>query len=204
MIAFPQLGGLDSGGARSDLEYVDMYINQAKMNGAEIIIKDYDIEYEKFERFLLLNANSFYNHLEPSLEINQYRLPEPTGFGEEFDEGWMGFVNEFYQRNFRNALGCIRALVQDAMKIASEKKGLNIKNIDKPNVNNLTAKLINEGLLDGRFQEWAKAFTAFANLGGHSKIEPTNEELSNPIIRKRVVLTIFLGIQLIEEIEKVL
>lgn len=204
LVIFPELGGLDSGGAYTDLSFADELVDSVRRKGGIVIVKDYDVEYEKLEKFLLLSAYSFQDHLNIPLEIDQFGLPSFKKFGASFDSEWAKFRKKFYDRKIRDALGDIRPLVQDALKLTCNKKGIDLSGDVKLNPNTLIDLLIKERSLDGRFKAWASAFTGFSNIGSHSKIEPTDEELDDPVIRKRVVMTILLGVHLIEELETIM
>ena len=197
-VVFPELGGLDSGGAHFNLDYVERLIRAAKRYG-KVVEENFYIEYTKLKLFLLVNQTRFYSYHD--VEIDQYQLPIVPGvFGRAFDKAFERFTEKFYQQNFIEALGDIRALVQDALTISCEKKGVNIKDVKDPDPNNLVGRLIKAGCLDGRFQTWTGAFTAFANIGGHSRVF-TQDELDNITFRRRIVLTILLGVHLITELD---
>lgn len=204
LVAFPWLGALDSGGARNDLDFVDRAIKGVEDRGGIVKIDHYDIEYDRFENFISIFGASITNNLTPGLEVNQLRLPWFSAFGEEFENEWIEFSKKFLARNLRDALGEIRPLVQDAMMIACNKKSLKLPESGKLNPNTLVGVLIDKKVLDGKFKEWTSAFTAFSNVGGHSRVLPSDKELADPVFRTRVVLVIMLGIQLIEELENFL
>lgn len=204
LVAFPWLGALDSGGAHADLEFADDRITAVTNRGGIVQISSYDIEYAQMENFLSLHAIAITNHLNPELEVNQMRLPYFTAFGEDFEKEWVKFLNKFYNRDIRDAFGDIRQIVQDSMMITCVKKRITPPDESRRNPNTLVGALIASGVLDGRFTEWTSAFTAFSNVGGHSRVEPTDSELDDPVLRKRIVLVIMIGIQLIEELNKIL
>jgi hypothetical protein len=202
IVSFPWLGALDSGGAYSDLQFTDNKIKSVTDHGGTVKTFHYDIEYDKFENFFCLNSINIVNNLTPELEINQLKLPSFKAFGNDFKKEWDKFVRKFYQRNLRDAYGDIRRIVQDAMMITCVKKGIDFPEESNRNPNTLVGVLIQNHVLEGKFQEWTKAFTAFSNNGGHSIIEPTERDLEDLILRKRIVLVIMLGIQLMEELQK--
>ena len=204
LVAFPWLGALDSGGAHLDLDFADRAIKGVEDRGGIVKIDHYDIEYDKFENFISIFGVSITNHLTPELEVNQLRLPWFSAFGEEFENEWREFAKKFLERNFRDALGDIRSVVQDAMMITCTQKSWELPESAKRNPNSLVGVLIDKKVLDGKFREWTSAFTAFSNVGGHSRVRPSDEELDDPVVRTRVALVIMLGIQLIEELEKFL
>ncbi len=200
LAAFPWLGALDSGSYHY-VRFADMQIENVRNRGGKVTIKNYDVEYDDLQLYLVRHSISFQDYLEPELEIDQIRLPSFDAFGIEFEEEWNDFLRKFYKRDLRNSLGDIRPLVQDALRIACEQIDLKISDIDDPDPNKLIGQLIGHKIVDGRFQEWTRTFTAFSNIGSHSKTMPTNEELEDKIIRKRIVLTILLGVHLIQEVE---
>lgn len=203
-VAFPSLGALDSGGAYGDLKFAESVIEAAEKRGAVIKRKEYDIDYDALENFLLLYSYNFSDTQEIEIEVNQFRLPTFSEFGPLFSHEWRAFGNKFLERDYRGALGDIRPLVQDALKIACSKFGIDLTDGKNQNPNSLAGKLISSKILDGRLKEWFSAFTAYANIGSHSKIEPSIEDMNEFVIRKRIVLTILLGIHLVEEIKHVL
>jgi hypothetical protein len=203
-IAFPWLGGPDSGGASRDLEFTDECIKRVKDRKGIVIISELDIEYAKFENFVSLRGSSIADHMTPELELNQLRLPLFTAFGKDFQREWRKFLAKFYARDLRGALGDIRPLVQDALRITCEEKKVDISKIKDDDPNSLVGLLIGQKMMDGRFQAWTGTFTAFANIGNHSKVTPTEAEFDDIVFRKRVVMAIMLGIQLIEELQKIL
>lgn len=204
MIAFPRLGALDSGGAYGDLQFADNCIRRVKDRRGIVTISELDIEYAEFENFVSLRRRSITDHMTPELELNQLRLPQFTAFGKDFQREWRIFLARFYARDLRGALGDIRPLVQDALRITCEEKKVDISSIKDYNPNNLVGLLIKQKIIDGRFEAWTGTFTAFANIGNHSKVMPTEEEFDDIVFRKRVVMVIMLGIQLIEELQKIL
>ena len=204
LVAFPLLGALDSGGAHSDLDYADRAIKGVEDRGGIVKIDHYDIEYDRFENFISIFGVSIMNHLTPELEVNQLRLPWFSAFGEEFENEWIEFSRKFLERNLRDALGEIRSLVQDAMMITCNQKSWELPESCKRTPNTMVGVLIEKKVLDGKFKEWTSAFTAFSNVGAHSRVLPADEELADPVFRSRVVLVIMMGIQLIEELENFL
>ena len=204
LVAFPWLGALDSGGAHSDLVFADQAIKRVENRGGIVKTEHYDFEYDKFENFLSLQGVSISNHLTPPLEVSQLRLPYFKSFGKDFENEWREFAKKFLERNLRDALGDIRSLVQDAMTFTctSNKWALPIES--KRNPNTLAGVLIANNALDGKLKDWASTFTAFSNVGGHSRVNPSDAELDDSVFRTRIVLTIMLGIQLIMELEKFL
>jgi hypothetical protein len=204
LVAFPVLGALGSGGAFNDYSFAEQRIKFVKDRGGIVEIKNYDIEYEKLEKFLLFHTISMQNHLVTEIEINQFDIPNFTKFGDVFEREWCVFKKKFYDRNYRGALGDIRPLVQDALKYACIDKEVEFGKEDERKPGLFMGKLIGKKLMDGKFQNWVDSFTAFSNIGNHSKIEPTDEDLADLVVRKRVVLTIMNGIHLIAEVEKML
>lgn len=204
IVAFPYLGSLDSNGSYSCLKFADDNINYAVERGGIVKTHHYDIGYGQLENFLSRHGIMLINHLTPELEVNQMRLPHFDAFGTDFENEWKKFLKKFYKRNHRDALGDIRQIVQDAMTIICKKKAIPLPEESNRNPNTLVGKLIENNVLEGKFQEWTKAFTAFSNVGGHSRVEPTDTELYDPVFRKRIVLVIMLGVQLIEELQKFL
>ena len=200
LAAFPWLGSIDSGSFDSIL-FTDMQIEKVRKRGGKVTIKNLDVEYSDLQLFLLMHSSSFLENLIPELEVNQFRIPSFDSFGGDFETGWTKFLDKFYRRELRDCLGDIRSLVQDAMEIACKEVGIDTSKINDPDSNKLIGLLIGKGLLDGRFQEWTRAFTSFSNIGGHSKIKPNEDELRDKTLRKRLVLTILIGIHLVEEID---
>ncbi len=201
LAAFPWLGGLDSG-SYLEVKFADMQIENVRNRGGKVTIKNYDVEYDDLQLYLVRHSISFQDYLEPEQEIDQIRLPSFDAFGIGFEKEWNDFLRKFYKRDLRDSLGDIRPLVQDALRIACEQIDLNISDIDHSNPNKLIGQLIHHKIVDGRFEEWTRTFTAFSNIGSHSKTMPTDEELEDKIIRKRIVLTILLGVHLIQEVER--
>ena len=94
-----------------------------------------------------------------------------------------------------------RALIQDAFEISCNNKNIQIDHKEKTDITSLTGKLIKEKLLDGRLQEWSDAFTSVANESSHRDF-PTDKDLQNYILKRKILLTFQLGAHLLRELEK--
>lgn len=70
------------------------------------------------------------------------------------------------------------------------------------NISNLTRFLIKEKQLDGRLLSWFDAFTSIANLASHKDF-PSKKDLKNDAMRSRLLLTFYLGMQLLNELEAI-
>lgn len=200
-IFFPNTCGIDSGGAMHTYIYFERLINLARSK-LEVEVKRFDIEYEELESFLLRKAYSFESIIRENNLQDLYRFSSPMTVLEGSEAEYEKFLRRLKAKEYPQALRDLRALVQQAEENAAKKKNIDPSKIAAPNVNKLAMLLINEKQLEGRLYPWFQAFTAIANIASHRNF-PTKEELKDHTLRKRILLTIYLGRQLLEELEAV-
>lgn len=202
---FPRLGGLDSGGAGSNLRITENLIK--KMDSAKIKRKYFDIDYYKFENYLAENSWSFKDN---ALRHNEFKQlaknlhePDESIFGKNFVNSFTKFRERLMENHISGALRDLRALVQQALEITCQKN--KIAFTEDPKIHVLVSRLIEPNpLLDEKLRHWFNAFTDVANRPAHTDDYPTEEDLTVDVIKQRVLVTINLGSQLIHELENVL
>lgn len=200
-VFFPDTCGIDSGGAMRTYKHFEKLITLARSK-LEVEVKRFDVEYEELEGYLLRNSYGFESIIrqnEPE-DLFTFSCPPTVLKGAEAEHE--KFLKRLNAKEYPQALRDLRALVQQAEENVAKKKNIDSSKITSPNVNKLAAFLVREKQLDGRLYPWFQAFTAIANLASHRNF-PTNEELKDHTLRKRILLTIYLGEQLLQELEAV-
>jgi len=198
IVFFPFNCGLDSGGSRSTYRHFKSLIEMINEK-IDVEIIRYDIQYNELEKYLLKNAIGF-----PSL-YNEYTLtplwhisgPAKVLKGSEIS--FKNFKNRLEEKKYPQALRDLRALVQQALENV-----INYFNLDGAslnNINQLSSFLINKQLLDGRLLSWFNAFTSIANIASH-KDYPTKNDMSNYVLQERIILTFYLGLHLLKELDR--
>lgn len=201
-VFFPETCGLDSGGARHTYEQFENLISLAGSK-LEVEIKRVDIEYSELEKFLLGNAESFESIIRTDRLEDLFRFSHPSMVLEGSEEQYERLLQRLDAEEYPQVLRDLRALVQQAEENVAKKKNIDISEIAAPDVNKLAALLIKEKLLDGRLYPWFQAFATIANIASHRDF-PTQEELEDWTLRRRIFLTIYLGRQLLEELEDII
>ena len=69
-------------------------------------------------------------------------------------------------------------------------------------IHKLAETLVKKGCLDNKLISWFDAVTSVANMASH-KDYPTEKDMEDCRTRKRVILTLYLGLQLLEELDNV-
>ena len=201
-IFFPYNCGLDSGGSRRAYKHFESLINRIQQK-FEVELRKYDVEYEELDRYLLRNAIGFFSRYRRYELDSLSRFWSPIKVLKGSEQGFQKFIERFDEEEYAQALRDLRALLQQAQENVAKFKNLNYSHITKPNVNKLASFLIENQIIDGRLLSWFEAFTAIANLASHKDF-PTIEDMKNYILRTRVLLTFYLGIQLLKELDVIM
>lgn len=196
-VFFPEVGGLDSGGAGHDLQTTEELIKKIKVKTER---KYFDIKYNKLEKFLSKHVIAFESRRSGELI---FRLSEPSEetLGKEFAKAYSKFEQRYENEQYPQALRDLRALVQESMEIVCEKKNIDIAEIKKRDIGNLSGILVKHKIIDGKLIEWFRAFSSVANLAAHKEF-PSEKDLSNYHLKERILMTLLLGTHLISEIER--
>ena len=196
-VFFPEVGGLDSGGAGHDLQTTEELIKKIKVKTER---KYFDIKYNKLEKFLSKHVIAFESRRSGELI---FRLGEPSEetLGKEFAKAYSKFEQRYENEQYPQALRDLRALVQESMEIVCEKKNIDIAEIKKRDIGNLSGILVKHKIIDGKLIEWFRAFSSVANLAAHKEF-PSEKDLSNYHLKERILMTLLLGTHLISEIER--
>ena len=200
-VVFPRNCGLDSGGAYRTYQHFEKLIKMIRQK-LDVEIKRYDVEYDELESFLLRNADSFFSiYREDALDF-PYRFSRPSKVLEGSEKQYEKFIEGYEEKEYAQAMRDLRALVQQAQENVAKFKNLDYSNISEPNINKLASFLIKRKQLEGRLQPWFGAFASVANIASHKDF-PSMKDMQNDIIRKRVLLTFYLGVQLITELDAI-
>jgi len=200
-VVFPDNCGLDSGGAYHSYRHFENLIQMIRRK-LEVEVRTYDVEYEELDRFLLRRAESFFSILrEDSLEM-LYRFSQPSKVLEDSEAQYEKFIERLEAKEYAQALRDLRALVQQAQENVAKLKNLDYSGISKPDVNKLASFLIKKKQLDGRLRPWFNAFASIANIASHRDF-PTKQDMQDSILRTRILLAFYLGIQLLMELDAV-
>jgi hypothetical protein len=200
-VFFPNTCGIDSGGAMQTYEHFEKLISLVKSK-LEVEVKRFDIDYEELEGFLLRNSCGLESITREISLQDIYTFSYPRTVLEGSETEYKKFLQRLSAKEYPQALRDLRALVQQAEENVAKKKNIDSSRIISPNVNKLAALLIEEKQLEGRLYPWFQAFTAIANIASHRNF-PTKEELEDYTLTKRVLLTVYLGGQLLMELEAV-
>ncbi len=201
-VFFPQLGGLDSGGASEDLRTAEKLISQISHN-LKLERKHFDISYEHLVKFLLEHTDSFERIYLSKPHRQALSRPSEEAFGKDFVEAYSKFEERFAAKAYPQALRDLRALVQHALEITCQKKRIDISTMKDLDISRLSGELIGKNIIDGKLQNWFHAFASIANLASH-KVFPTDKDLERLNLAQRIMMTFQLGAQLISELESVL
>jgi len=198
-VFFANQCGLDSGGAGHTYTVFEDVIDLARQK-LEVEIKNFDIEYDELERFLLEKRSGFESILREDNLEDLFRFSYPTKVLEGSELEYEKFLQRLNGKEYPQALRELRALVQQAEENVAKAQLVDLAKISELNVNNIAAVLVKEKLIDGRLIHWFQAFSTVANVAAHRNF-PTQENLKNFTLRRRILLTIYLGRQLLEELE---
>ncbi len=202
-IVFPDACGLDSGGAHNSYELFEKLIEKLRKK-IGVDLKRYDINYREFELFLSKKAISFDSATrEYILKPYKFSMCCPRILSDS-EQDFNKVIEKFEQENYSEALRDLRAIVQQAQMNVIEKLGLKDKKPKKANVNSLAELLKNEGQIDERIVPMFLAFSSITNVASHTTDFPSIEDMKDSIFKKRIILTIYLGLQLIEELNKII
>jgi hypothetical protein len=201
-VFFANQSGLDSGGAGGTYYVFEDMINLAKKS-LKVKITKIDVEYEQLERFLLERKSGFDSILRGDDLHDLFRFADPSNVLEECDAEYEKFQQRLNAKEYPQALRELRALVQQAEENVARMKSVDLSKIGELNVNSLAAALIKAKVIDGKLSPWFQAFSSVSNIAAHRNF-PTRTELENWTLRRRVLLTLYLGRQLLEELENAL
>lgn len=194
-VFFPEIGGLDSGGAGHDLKTTEGLIKKIKVKTER---KYFDIPYTELEKFLSKHVIAFESHRSGEL-IFRLGAPSEATLGKEFAKAYSRFEQRYENEQYPQALRDLRALVQESMEIVCQKKKIDITKIKNHDIGNLSGVLVRHKVIDGKLIEWFRAFSSVANLASHKEF-PTEKDLSNYHLKERILMTLLLGTHLISEI----
>ncbi len=194
---FPDNCGLDSGGAHNTYRHFENLITELA-NKIPVEIRRYDIDYEELNNFLLKHESGFFscqhnNVLEP---FHRFFYSISILISEEQEKQ---FIERLEKKEYPEALRNLRALVQQAQENLVIKKEIELPPSSERTITKLAGLLIRKGVIDGRLNSWFSAFASIANLASHGNY-PTKEEMEES--ESRILLTFYLGLQLIKEMEK--
>lgn len=201
-VFFANQCGIDSGGAGHTYEVFEDMIKLARKK-LEVEVRSFDVEYNEIERFLLEKGSGFESILREDNLQDLFRFAYPTKVLEGSDAEYEKFLQRLNAKEYPQVLRELRALVQQAEENVAKKKSIDLSKVSEPNVNNLAAILVKERLIDGRLIHWFQAFSTIANIAAHKNF-PTQKDLKNFTLRGRILLTIYLGRHLLEELETIL
>ena len=201
-VFFANQSGLDSGGAGGTYFAFEDMINWAKEK-LEVEITNIDVKYEELERFLLESKSGFDSILRDDNLRDLFRFADPSNVLDGCDAEYEKFQQRINAKEYPQALRELRALVQQAEENVAKMKSVDVSRIGELNVNNLAVALIKEKVIDGKLSPWFLAFSSIANIAAHRNY-PTKKDLENWTIRRRILLTLYLGRQLLEELENTL
>ena len=199
-LVFPDCSGLDSGGSHITYETYEALLSKLAEK-FDVEINNYDIQYDDFERFLLKNAFNFdcilrRNVLKPySGSISCPRVLQ------ESEAKFEKLVEKFQQENYSESLRDLRALVQQAQENIL-KTIPSYKITPKANIHGLAQDLVTNNKLDGRLLPLFTAFHTVASEASHKDF-PSEEQMMDSILIGRVVIIIYLGLQLLEELDSI-
>ncbi|MCW4010630.1 MAG: hypothetical protein NWF05_08425 [Candidatus Bathyarchaeota archaeon] len=199
-VIFPNFCGLDSGRGFSTYKKFGSLISMLKEK-LEVEIRNFDIQYEELDTFLLGHATSFNSICREHDLYNIFYYNGPIrvlkGSEKEFDK----FKERLQNKEYPQALRDLRALVQQAEENLVKLKELDYSKIKEPDVNKLASFLVEEGIIDGRLRSWFQAFTSIANIASHKNF-PSQQDLKKGVLRVKIMLTFQLGLQLLEELDE--
>jgi hypothetical protein len=200
-VVFPGNCGLDSGRGRSTYQHIEALIDMIKQKH-DVEIRNYDVVYEELDTFLLRRSTGFFSVFRDNElpMLLHHHCPSEIFMGSE--KQFEDFMKRLERKEYAQALRDLRALVQQAEENAAKLKKLDYSSISGPDVIKLASFLISKGQIDGRLHSWFFAFTSVANLASHRDF-PTKQDMADPVLRARVLLTFHLGINLIEELDKI-
>lgn len=198
-VVFPHTCGLDSGGALSSYKHFENLIEMIGQK-LDVEIKTYDVEYEELDSFLLMNSYSFFRMWRKGVLEMIHDFYEPGDVLEGSETEYDKFIERLKEKEYAQALRDLRALVQQAQENVAKLKNIDYSSISNPNINNLAHLLIKKKKLNGRLKPWFEAFSSIANIASHRDF-PTKQDMKNNVLRTRILLTFYLGLQLFKELD---
>ena len=198
-VFFPELGGLDSGGAFHDYKTVEKLLKTKKI---KIERKNFDISYKDLRKYLEEHAlRVIGSHTVEKENLKLVGLDKPQSpFGIDFADSKQKFFDMYEKEEYPQALRSLRALVQEALERTCDRYRITMEDVKKRNIGKLSEGIIQKKIVDGMLREWFNAFTVVANLASHREF-PSQSDMRNYTIFVRVELTFKLGIYLIMELE---
>jgi len=200
-VVFPDNCGLDGGGSYASYRHFERLIEMVSQK-LDVEVRKYDVKYEDLEKFLLRNATGFFSVLRESTLEPLHLFSKPLRILEESEVQFEKFMGRLAEEDYSQALRDLRALVQQAQENVAKFKNLDYSVIPEPNINKLASFLVGKKQLDGRLLPWFNAFTSIANIASHKDF-PSKKDMQNETTRSRVLLTLYLGLQLLEELNAV-
>ena len=198
-VVFPDTCGLDSGGAYSSYVHFEKLIQMIGQK-LDVEIRTYDVEYEELDSFLLMNSYSFFRMSRKGVLEMIHDFYEPRDVLEGSEVEYDKFIESLKEKEYAQALRDLRALVQQAQENVAKLKNIDYSSISNPNINKLAHLLIKKKQLNGRLKPWFEAFSSIANIASHRDF-PTKQDMKNSVLRTRILLTFYLGLQLFKELD---
>lgn len=201
-VFFPNASGIDSGGAHHTYRYFEELIALLS-NNLEVDLRKIDVPYPELESFLYKNSTDF-RSLSRDNQLEDFAgFSRPYKVLENSIDEFESFIKKLENNEYSSALRDLRALVQQSLENLIETKDIETPKLSYTNINQLASILIDKGIIENRLKAWFEAFTSYANLASHRSF-PTSEEMKNSVFRKRMMLTYYLGLQLLNEMENVM
>jgi hypothetical protein len=201
-VVFPDSCGLDSGAAFGSYRHFENLIEKLRKK-FDVEVRRYDIKYSEFELFLLKNASGFESCLRDYiLKPNTFCMCCPrvlAGSEQKFDK----LIEKFEQENYPETLRDLRALVQQAQENVLKAKMPEFQPPRKSNIYSLAEILVKKEMLDERQLPLFAAFHSIASMASHRDF-PSVEEMKKPTLMRRIIITVYSGLQLIEELDDIL
>jgi len=198
-VAFPDNCGLEGGASHRAYQHFESLIKMLEKR-LEIEIKKYDIPYEELDTFLLEKSTGFHSIFRDSEIGSLLHDYGPSRALEKSEEEFEKFKESIRKKEYARALRDLRALIQQAEENVAKLRKLDLSAVKDPDINKIAAFLIDKNILDGRLRSWFTAFTSIANLASHHDF-PTRKDMQEDTLRRRVLLTLHLGMQLLEELD---
>ncbi len=204
-VFFLQVGSPDSGGAKIALDRAYEEIEKVKKK-IKVEPKEIHIDFDKLESFLIERSNYFEKGsiskiCENSIFDRHYF--DESDFGEEFIKNYKTMKKHYKNNEWRLALQEFRPLVQEALKITCDKKGIGIADIRNPGISNLTIRIIQAKILKKTMQKWLDAVANDPNMATHSDF-PTEEDLQDENIKNRIFLSFQVGLSVLSELKEII
>ncbi len=211
---FPEAGGPSSGGASLDYEFIEDAIKEVRKIKKDTKVIDFDIEYENLEAFILrrqFGLNDIHNTV-----VNQFNLPNiyDAYFGKEIESAYNSFKDKYYARRYPEALGDLRAIIQDALELLCQETNTSIIK-KEPDISDLKGYLKKSNIIDDKLLNMISTFTSYANRqGSHTRRDltvdnyPTDNRLKSAYDienkKRQIVITFILGSQILLEVQQIL